>query len=148
MVVREIPVDYTRALRQAVLRPTMTLEQLATHEGPDAYAVGAYDQGELVAVGFVAPGGSTPGSWRVRGMATAPDHRGRGAGTMVLDELVRHAIARGANCIWCNARVPARGLYERAGFSVTSEEFEVPDIGPHYVMEKPIQRPPARSVHS
>jgi predicted GNAT family N-acyltransferase len=27
-------------------------------------------------------------------------------------------------------------LYERAGFHVTSEEFELPEIGPHLVMER------------
>ena len=30
----------------------------------------------------------------------------------------------------CNARKPARSLYARAGFHVTSEEFELPHIGP------------------
>jgi predicted GNAT family N-acyltransferase len=37
--------------------------------------------------------------------------------------------------VWCNARVRARSLYERAGFTVVSEEFDVPEIGPHLVME-------------
>jgi ribosomal protein S18 acetylase RimI-like enzyme len=136
MVVRQIPVAKTRPLRQAVLRPHMSREQLALHEGPDAYAVGVYEGEELVAVGFVAPDGSEPSSWRVRGMATAPDHRRRGAGSLVLDALVQHASANGARRIWCNARIPARSLYERAGFNVTSEEFELPEIGPHLVMER------------
>ncbi len=130
----------TRVLRQAVLRPTMTVEQLAAHEGPDAFAVGGFAGEDLVAVGFVAPDGAEPGSWRVRGMATARALRGRGAGTAVLDALVRHAVAEGASRIWCNARVPALTLYERAGFEVASTEFEVSGIGPHYVMEKPVVR--------
>jgi predicted GNAT family N-acyltransferase len=37
--------------------------------------------------------------------------------------------------VWCNARTRARTLYERVGFVVASEEFEPPDIGPHYRME-------------
>jgi GNAT superfamily N-acetyltransferase len=99
-----------------------------------AFAVGAFDGEELIAVGFVAPDGEL-GAWRVRGMATAPHARGRGAGTLVLEALLRHATTRGAQRIWCNARTPARSLYERAGLSVVSEAFEIPDIGPHYVME-------------
>jgi GNAT superfamily N-acetyltransferase len=146
--IRPIAVAETRALRQAVLRPTMTQEQLGLHEAPDAYAVGAYEDEQLVAVGFVAPDGAAPGSWRVRGMATAPDRRGRGTGTWILAALIRHATEHGASRIWCNARVPARGLYERAGFRVISAEFEVPEIGPHYVMEKRLRQPPARSVRS
>jgi hypothetical protein len=36
--------------------------------------------------------------------------------------------------VWCNARTPARGFYERAGFAVEGEEFELPEIGPHVLM--------------
>jgi ribosomal protein S18 acetylase RimI-like enzyme len=133
--VRPIPLAQTRALRQAVLRPHQSVDELATHEPPDAFAVGAFASEELVAVGFVGPDGERPGSWRVRGMATALGARGRGAGTAVLDELMRHAVDHGATRVWCNARVRARSLYERAGLEVVSEEFEVGEIGPHLVME-------------
>lgn len=133
---RPIPVADTRRLRQAVLRPNMTLDQLAAHEAPAAYGVGIYEDAELISVGFVAPDGNELGSWRVRGMATAPDRRRLGAGAAVLDALLQHALARGATRVWCNARVSARSLYERAGFRTISAEFELPEIGPHYVMEK------------
>jgi ribosomal protein S18 acetylase RimI-like enzyme len=132
---REVSLAETRELRQAVLRPHETLESLAADEPTDAYAVGVLDGEVAIAVGFVAPDGE-PGAWRVRGMATAPASRGRGAGTAVLDALVRHAVANGASRIWCNARTPARSLYERAGFRIVSDEFELPAIGPHFVMER------------
>jgi GNAT superfamily N-acetyltransferase len=135
VVVRPVPLAQTRALRQAVLRPHQTIEQLAASEAIDGYAVGAFAGDELVAVGFVAPDGQ-PGDWRVRGMATTPEARGRGAGTAILDALVRHAAAHGAVRVWCNARTPARSLYERAGFAATSDEFQLPEIGPHFVMER------------
>jgi ribosomal protein S18 acetylase RimI-like enzyme len=132
--VRPVRLDQTRPLRQAVLRPHETLDQLAGSEPADAFAVGACDGHTLIAVGFVAPDGG-PASWRVRGMATAPVARGRGVGAAVLAALVGHATAHGARRVWCNARTPARSLYERAGFRVVSDEFELPDIGPHLVME-------------
>ena len=97
-------------------------------------AFGAFADSGLVAVGLVGPDGE-PGDWRVRGMATAPHARGRGAGSAILRALVEHAIARGATRVWCNARTPALTLYERAGFVVASDEFEPPHIGPHYRME-------------
>jgi ribosomal protein S18 acetylase RimI-like enzyme len=133
--VREVPLAETRMLRQAVLRPHETVEGVASGEPCSAFAVGAFDRGALIAVGFVAPDGE-PRAWRVRGMATAPHARGKGAGTAVLDALVRHAIVHGASRVWCNVRTPARALYERAGFHATSEEFELPEIGPHVVMER------------
>jgi ribosomal protein S18 acetylase RimI-like enzyme len=135
LLVTALPLERTRALRREILRPHETLEQLAAHEPADAFAVGAFEAGELVAVGFVAPDGE-PGAWRIRGMATVPAARGRGAGTAVLDALIAHATTQGASRIWCNARLPAQSLYERAGLRVVSERFELPAIGPHYVMER------------
>jgi len=71
-------------------------------------------------------------------MATAPQVRGRGAGSAILHALVQHAIAHGAKRVWCHARTPALTLYQRAGFVVASDEFEEPNIGPRYRMELPV----------
>jgi len=133
--VRAVDPAQTRPLRQRVLRPHESLEELASHEPPGVHAVGAFDGGELVAVGFVCPDGE-PGDWRVRGMATAPEHRGRGIGAAILDALVEHARSQGATRVWCNARTPALGLYTRAGFEPESDEFDIPAIGPHFVMAR------------
>lgn len=134
---RAVPLAETRTLRQRVLRPHQTVDDLAGHEPAGAVAFGAFQGSELVAVGLVGPDGD-PGDWRVRGMATAPQARGRGAGSAVLHALVQHAIARGARRVWCNARTPALTLYQRAGFVVASDEFESPGIGPHYRVELPV----------
>jgi len=133
--VRPVDPALTRELRQRVLRPHESLEELASHEPPGVHAVGAFAGDELIAVGFVCPDGG-PGEWRVRGMATAPEYRGRGAGAAILEQLVDHARAQGATRVWCNARTPALALYERAGFRRESDEFEIPGIGPHFVMAR------------
>ena len=132
---RSIPLAQTRMLRRDVLRPYMTVEELAEHEPDEAVAFGAFQGQELIAVGLVGPEGEQRGDWRIRGMATAPHARGRGAGTKVLQALVQHAIDNGATRLWCNARTPARSLYERAGFVAISDEFDTHRIGPHYRME-------------
>ena len=132
--VRQVPIEVTRPLRQAILRAHQTEAELAAHETADAYAVAAFEGDRIVAVGFVVPEGERD-DWRVRGMATEPHARGRGAGRAILDALVAHAKDQGADRIWCKARTRARSLYERAGFVVASDEFEVPVIGPHLIME-------------
>ena len=134
---RPVSLADTRPLRQQVLRPHQAVEELAGHEPAGAVAFGAFQGSELVAVGLVGRDGE-PGDWRVRGMATAPRARGQGAGSAVLHALVQHAIAHGARRIWCNARTPALTLYQRAGFVVASDEFELPDIGPRYRMVLPV----------
>lgn len=101
-----------------------------------AYAVGAFEGDQLVAVGLIGPDPErTAGAWRVRGMATATSSRGRGAGTAVLAALLEHAREQHAQSVWCTVRTPARSLYERAGFRATSDEFDIPHIGPHFEME-------------
>jgi ribosomal protein S18 acetylase RimI-like enzyme len=139
IVTRQIPIAQTRPLRHAVLRPHQSLAELAEHEPAGAFAVGAFADDELLSVGFIGRDDETEDSWRVRGMATEPQARGSGAGNAVLQALLSHAQAQTGQRVWCNARVPALSLYERAGFRAISDRFELPEIGPHVVME---WRPP------
>jgi ribosomal protein S18 acetylase RimI-like enzyme len=113
----------------------MTEQELASHEPPGAFAAGVFEAGRLISVGLIGPEGE-PGEWRVRGMATDPDFRGRGAGTAVLSALLDRARAHGARAVWASVRTPARTLYERLGFQVASDEFEQPQIGPHMIMRR------------
>jgi len=134
--IRPVPVEQTRPLRLAILRPHETLDEIARSEPDRAYAVGAYEDDRMIAVGLIGPDRRrSDGAWRVRGMAVTAPFRGRGVGTAILAALVEHARAMGARSVWCNARTPARSLYERAGFRAVSDEFELPEIGPHFVME-------------
>jgi GNAT superfamily N-acetyltransferase len=134
-VAREISLEQSRELRRSVLRPHDSIEEIAAGEADGAYAAGVFCGQTLIAVGTIAP---TPerGGWRLRGMATAPEARNRGAGAAVLDALLSYARDRGASLVWCNARTPARRFYERAGFRCVSDVFEIPSIGPHVVMER------------
>lgn len=136
MRVVSIPIEDSRPLRHAVLRPHEPLEAVARMEPSEAVAYAALEDGaeRPIAVGLVGRDGAREG-WRVRGMATEPAARGRGAGTAVLDALIEHARGQGATLVWCNARIAARTLYERAGFRTVSDEFEIEGIGPHYRME-------------
>lgn len=56
-------------------------------------------------------------------VATAPTHRGRGVGRLLLHELVRRARAHGVEAVLLEVRADndaARRLYDRAGFEVIS----------------------------
>ncbi len=75
-------------------------------------------------------------SWRIRGMAVLNIFQGRGFGMQLLQACVNHAIKYKADVIWCNARVNAVEFYKRGGFKVIGDEFEIADIGPHYLLAK------------
>jgi len=79
-------------------------------------------------------------AWQLRGMATTPEYRAKGLGTAILmvveDEILNDPLA--TRLLWCNARVPAAGFYTKLGWTIASEQFEVPTAGPHYRMWKRI----------
>lgn len=128
------------ALRLRVLRPGQPASSV-DHEHdywPDTFHVGAFDaRGEAVACATFYPEPSPAGrpGWRLRAMATAPEVRGHGYGAAALRFGIDEVRTRGGRLLWCNARAVAVGFYQRLGFRVVSEEFEIAPIGPHYVME-------------
>jgi predicted GNAT family N-acyltransferase len=131
-------------LRQAVLRPHQTLQEMAypNDRAPGAAHFGVRaggDDAPLLGIASVAPEPHprtpAPGDWRIRGMATDPDAgRGVGAGALLLRACLDHARASGARRVWCNARTPVVGFYAREGFATEGDEFTLPGIGPHFVM--------------
>ena len=71
-------------------------------------------------------------------MATHPAYRGRGAGRLLVEHALRLLQERGADLLWCNARLIAVPFYARLGFQVQGPEFDIPGIGPHHVMGRPV----------
>jgi len=136
--------EETSVLRQMVLRPTLSVDQVAMdHDGAEGtFHVGAMnDAGAVVAIMTVMRDSlphnvpsTTMMAWRIRGMASHPEWRGKGLGGAVLEFGMTHALGISEAIIWCNARRVAYGFYERYGFGYGSEEFDIPGIGPHKVM--------------
>ncbi len=73
-------------------------------------------------------------AYQLRGMATDDRVRGTGVGKLLLESAEAFVRGTGVGQLWCNARVPAAGFYERGGWQVVSEEFEIPTAGPHVRM--------------
>jgi GNAT superfamily N-acetyltransferase len=132
----------TYPLRQRVLRPGRPPDaaRFAIDDEPSTASFAARTaDGEVVGTAIVYPEPcpwlpDRPGAWRLRGMATAPDLRGRGIGSRLLRTALAHVAASGGVLVWCNARVPARRLYERAGFRTHGAPWDDPEIGPHIAM--------------
>jgi GNAT superfamily N-acetyltransferase len=134
-----VPPSTTWPLRLEVLRPGRTLADVVYRGDDDdrsAHVAAKDADATVLAVGSVLPEAPAwrEAGWRVRGMATRPDRRGRGLGSSVLALLLAHVAGSGGGLVWCNARTGARHLYEGAGFAARGEVFELADIGPHLVM--------------
>ena len=133
------------ALRRQVLRPGQPWSSV-NHDydsWPETFHVAAFGpRGEVAACASFHPDtaphrpASDPAhTWRLRGMASLPELRGQGYGAAALRYGIAEIRRRGGTLLWCNARSGALGFYLRLGFSVVGDEFEIPPIGPHYVME-------------
>lgn len=132
----------TRPLRQQILRPHQTLDDLAAEEDPAATWLAASTDDRVVGTASVAsepsPDEAAVTPFRLRAMTTAPEFRSRGLGRVLLDAALAEAAGSGADLVWCSARVPAAGFYAAAGFRETSDHFDVPHIGPHVRMSRTI----------
>jgi GNAT superfamily N-acetyltransferase len=132
----------TLAVRQPVLRPGRPPEdaRYAGDDDADSLHLGAFVDGRLVAVATIIrqppPSEDDPGAWRIRGMATLPNHRGRGLGARLLAGLLEHARGNRGRSVWCTARIGAVSLYRRAGFEPAGTPFEIPGIGPHLLLRR------------
>jgi GNAT superfamily N-acetyltransferase len=130
-------------LRHAILRaglPRDTAVFLGDDEPASRHVAAVDALGRVIgcATAIARPWLDQP-AFQVRGMATHPDFRGAGVGRAML-EVLESLLAeqRVTREIWCDARVPAVGFYERIGWRVSSDPFVIPSAGPHVKMTKQI----------
>jgi predicted GNAT family N-acyltransferase len=139
VTVEEVTPQVTYPLRRAVLRPDGGEVAWAGDEDPTTFHLAARTGERVVGVVRFSPAPCpwrprTNAPWQLRGMATDPAVRGSGAGrALVVDGLARVA-ARGGDLVWCDARGTAAAFYERMGFTVVTEAYDKPGIGPHIGM--------------
>jgi predicted GNAT family N-acyltransferase len=77
---------------------------------------------------------------KIRQMACAEEHRGRGYGRELLKHLEATLLERGFEHISMHARVTALGFYEKLGYASVGGEFA--EVGlPHARLEKHIYTP-------
>jgi GNAT superfamily N-acetyltransferase len=144
--VAQVPPAVTHGLRRRVLRPGTPPDRVRwpADDLPATAAFAATDgEGAVVGTAIVYPEAcpwlpDRVGAWRLRGMATDEAWRSAGVGSVVLAAVVDHVTGAGGSLVWCNARVPARRFYERAGFVAHGDEWEDPEIGPHIAMWRPV----------
>jgi GNAT superfamily N-acetyltransferase len=140
MKVVTIPAEGTHPLRLLVLRPGGTLAdcQWPIDAVPDAFHLAVDDGDARICVASFQPAAhpTIPAvqPWQLRGMATHPAHRGRGAGRLLVEHALELVREHGTDLLWCNARLVAVPFYARLGFQLQGPEFDIPGIGPHHVM--------------
>ena len=140
ILVKKIPVEETYPIRLAVLRPNKTLKDcIFTHdEDKSTFHLGVFVDDQLACIGSFYfqkhPYFKEEDQCQLRGMATLHEYQGKGLGTMLLRKAFEIFLDNGIELFWCNARTSAMPFYQKLELVTIGGEFEVPEIGPHYVM--------------
>ncbi|MBC1446463.1 GNAT family N-acetyltransferase [Listeria welshimeri] len=142
MEIKQISSEETQDIRHRVLRPEQS-ESNAIYPNDDlerTFHLGAFENDVLLGVASFYPEKSAVimnhTQYRIRGVATERRMRLKGLGTALLAEGEAKIWARGAEIIWCNARIVAVGFYEKHGYRKVGKSFVIPGIGEHYLMTK------------
>lgn len=145
-MVKFIQPDAVLPLRNQVLRAgwdyTDQQCQFPTDQLDGSFHLGYFAGEELACVASFHPEqyeGFNGTGYQLRGMATLPQYQGKGYGNQLVNFAIVYLRGQKANYVWCNARKVAVKFYMNLGFEIISKEFDIPRIGPHYVMYLKIQ---------
>jgi GNAT superfamily N-acetyltransferase len=136
--IRSVALEETLALKQRVLRPHQTIDELARENAdlPDLTCFAAVEDGRVIGTATVhregapwAPDDTT--AWRLRSMATEDGRRGEGIGAAALAAAVDHVRCRAVASLVQRAHRPCRSTNGRAS---APEPWNEPAIGPHIAM--------------
>ncbi len=135
---RSVDVEAILDLRHRILRADKPFE--AAHFDCDdaAQHFAAIEADKVVAcLSFVENPLGDDAGWQLRGMACDASCQGKGIGKQLLS-YAENIIANDAENIllWCNAREKAVGFYQRCGWEIISDIFDIEHVGPHFKMSK------------
>ncbi|WP_316765172.1 GNAT family N-acetyltransferase [Pedobacter frigiditerrae] len=138
-MIKFIPTELTLGLRSKILRNGMPLEECVfpTDNVEGAFHLAFYVGDEIATIASFFPKNYKDKAelgYQLRGMATDTPFLGKGYGKQLVQFAVEYIKKTNAQYIWCNARTSAVKFYEKLGFDLVSEEFEIAGVGPHYEM--------------
>ena len=74
--------------------------------------------------------------YQLRGMAILEEHQKKGFGIQLLKAGEALLKIKNTERLWFNARAHATSFYQKLGYVKVGDEFNIPDIGAHYLMTK------------
>ena len=144
-MIKQITAEQTKPLRKLILRPDLSMEEL-TYDGDLDESSAHFGFIEEDAVKGIATLYNSPSPaldqslnmYRLRGMAVEESLRGKNAGRKLIDACVDFVSRNKGDVIWCDARISAKGFYEKLGFVATGKIYHVKGAGDHYLMYRMI----------
>ncbi len=138
--ITEIKAKDTYEIRKTVLRQGMTLSHKMDGDlKADSLHLGLFEYDLLVCVASFMKSSKADFNglqYQLRGMGTSIAFQGKGYGKLLMDKAEQMLTSKGVDVIWCNARVKALDFYRKLGYELRGDVFEVPQVGPHFMMFK------------
>ncbi|MGN6293817.1 MAG: GNAT family N-acetyltransferase [Chitinophagaceae bacterium] len=125
MDIRTVDIDIILKVRQQVMYPGEEISYVQLPEDNKGRHLGLYIDDKLVSVVSLF---EQENAIQFRKFATLASQQGKGYGSRLLDYVIQEAGKEGKQLIWCNARISARGFYERFGMYTTGESWWKKDI--------------------
>ena len=144
--IKTIPSELTWPIRQQVLRQGKPLEACCflKDNDPSSIHLGAFEQEKLIGIISLMKNRNSAFSennqFQLRGMAVLPEYRNKRIGAQLVNAAEMNLLQNGAVFLWCNARENAMVFYKIHGFEIYGEKFEIPEIGPHFLMFKRLKK--------
>ena len=140
--IKEITALETFSVRQPVLRPGKSIET-CHFDGDNLETTKhfGYFEGEILA-GIASLFKSNSDlfqekeQFQLRGMAVLSNFQKKGIGEKLVNHAEEDAKNRNGALIWFNAREIAVPFYEKLGYKIIGEPFDIGDIRKHFVMFK------------
>lgn len=143
ILVKQINTEQTYFLRKEILRKNIDLpHEFDGDFDSTTFHLGAFYDDNLVGVAtFVEKSVDflKGKQYQLRGMATATEVRGLGCGKTIIQEAISILLAQNIDYLWCNARKEAVGFYQKLGFEIYGSPFNLPLIGIHFIMYRPLK---------
>jgi len=140
--VKKIPFNKTFVVRHPVLRANRPVEE-CYFDGDELFSTihfGLFHETKIIGVLSIYekkhPNFQEGKVFQLRGMALLKEYQNKNLGMLLLEQAEKEIVEKDGTTIWFNAREKAVNFYKKNGFQIIGTVFDVPSIGPHYLMYK------------
>ncbi|WP_438969234.1 GNAT family N-acetyltransferase [Nonlabens sp.] len=146
--IQSITARETLPVRHKILRKGRSLKDchFAGDELGTTFHLGAFEKEKVVGVATFLMNKDTQLEsiediklhycYQLRGMAVLETAQGKGVGKKLITRAEKLLKERFIKALWFNARILAVPFYEKMGYQIASDIFEIPSVGDHYKMIK------------
>lgn len=141
IIIKTIAVTDTFPLRIKILRNGVAKDyHFVGDDAVDTFHIGAIENEKCIGIASCMKKENllidSKNPYQLRGMAVEPNLQHTGVGTQIVQKTIEELTHKNCDTVWCNAREGAVGFYEKLGFVIIGEKFNIPKVGLHYLMYK------------